>query len=98
MEEGWAQLVSTTDVESEPVILTKDKFIIGRLKTGTSSNCKLVKTETCTYRTAILIPGLAPTPLLPLASLGTTTTVYSDYCCYCYCYCYYYYYYYYYYY
>ncbi|KAK2169224.1 hypothetical protein NP493_1201g01039 [Ridgeia piscesae] len=35
MEEGWAQLVSTTDLESDPVLLTKDKFIIGRLKTGT---------------------------------------------------------------
>ena len=46
MEEGWAQLVSTTDLESEPVLLTKDKFIIGRLKIGMSSNCKLVKTET----------------------------------------------------
>ena len=54
MEEGWAQLVSTTDLESDPVLLTKDKFIIGRLKTGTSSNCKLVRTETpiAKYRTA----------------------------------------------
>ena len=54
MEEGWAQLVSTTDLESDPVLLTKDKFIIGRLKTGTSSNCKFVRTETpiAKFRTA----------------------------------------------
>ena len=29
---AWAQLISTTDTESEPVIITKDKFIIGRSK------------------------------------------------------------------
>lgn len=35
MDERWAQLVSTSDVASDPVIVTKDKFVIGRFKTGT---------------------------------------------------------------
>ena len=30
MVEPWAQLVSTTDIESDPVLISKNKFTIGR--------------------------------------------------------------------
>lgn len=30
MEEAWGQLVSLTDVESEPVLITSDRLTIGR--------------------------------------------------------------------
>jgi len=29
-DEAWAQLVSTTDIESEPIRLSKNKITIGR--------------------------------------------------------------------
>ena len=35
MDEGWAQLVSTTDLASDPIVVAKDTFVIGRFKTGT---------------------------------------------------------------
>ena len=28
--ESWAQLVSTTDIDTSPTLISKDKFLIGR--------------------------------------------------------------------
>lgn len=44
MEEAWGQLVSLTDVESEPVLIRSDRLTIGRAPGKCRLDAKLIVT------------------------------------------------------